>query len=103
MPTDNLEYITKRTNAIICPRPRSEFIEKLLADTPEGNLRWYIENQETLVWLYDGKYLVIVDRQVLGIFDDQLTAHRWACDKFFGESFMVLLCERGTSQYYIEL
>ncbi len=100
---DNLEYITKRTKSLVCPRKRNELIQSLIDDSNiDGNMRWYIENQDTLVWLYNGKHLVIVDRQVLGIFDTYEETQRWTEEKFYGEDFMIIKCEPGTRQYYID-
>ena len=35
---------------------------------------YYLTHQDEMVARYDGKYIVIKDRQVLGSYDDQLTA-----------------------------
>ena len=35
---------------------------------------YYLAHQDEMVARYDGKYIVIKDRQVLGSYDDQLTA-----------------------------
>jgi hypothetical protein len=40
----------------------------------EKEFQFYLENQENLHKEYPGKFLVIKDRQVLGVYDDPTTA-----------------------------
>jgi hypothetical protein len=38
-------------------------------------LRWYLANKDTLIRAYNGKFLIIVDKKVAGVYDDSKSAH----------------------------
>lgn len=40
----------------------------------EANFQYYMDNRDELNSKYPGKFLVIKDEQVVGVFDDQVTA-----------------------------
>lgn len=40
----------------------------------EQEFKFYLDNQDSLVKEYDGKYIVIKDQAVIGVYDDELEA-----------------------------
>lgn len=70
---------------------------KMLCD----NLDWFVENQPELVYLYEGKHLILRDKKVVGIFDDGCEARRWAASKFADGRYSHQHCLRGTQAYTI--
>ena len=65
----------------------------------EREFNYYREHQEELVRLYDGKFVVIYDSQVLGAFDTELDAITETSPKHPLGTFLVQKCERGDASY----
>ncbi len=62
-------------------------------------LDWYIKNQVELVEKYEGKFVVIKDDQLLGIYDNELTAFETTRKEHAPGSFIVKKCEAGRESY----
>ena len=45
-----------------------------MASPLEKEFRFYLDNQKDLVAKYNGKYIVIKDAKVIGVYDDELKA-----------------------------
>jgi len=60
---------------------------------------FYLENQEELVKQYDGKYIVIKDRKVLGAYDSEAQAIRETTREHALGTFIVQKCEAGSEAY----
>ena len=43
--------------------------------TQEDNYKYYLENQVELVKQYPDKFLVVQDKKIIGVYDDQVTAY----------------------------
>lgn len=65
------------------------------------NLQWFIDNQRELVFLYEGKHLIIRDCKVVGMFDDGYEARKWAESKFADGRYSHQHCLPGTQAYTI--
>ena len=63
------------------------------------NFKYYLENQEELLKKYTGKYLVIVNKEVVGDYDDQLVAMIDASQKYGEGNFFLQLCTPGDEAY----
>lgn len=61
--------------------------------------QYYLKNQKELVKKYEGKYLVLKDTEILGAFDDEITAIRESCKKHELGTFLVQLVEPGEDSY----
>jgi hypothetical protein len=64
---------------------------------------WYLQHQEELVAKYLNKFLVIKDKQVVGVFDNQQSAYATATKKHELGTFIiqqVLPGEQGHSQTF---
>lgn len=60
---------------------------------------YYKENQDELVRKYQGKFLVIKDRQVQGVYDSEIEAYQAAQKKFILGSFLIQLVKPGEGSY----
>ena len=60
---------------------------------------WYIENQQDLVDKYNGKILVIKDKEVAGVYESEDIALLEATQKFGLGNFIIQLCTPGKDAY----
>ena len=60
---------------------------------------YYLKHQSELVKQYSGKYLVIKNQKVEGVFDDELSAYQDASQKFDAGSFLIQPCLPGQEGY----
>ncbi|GAJ24038.1 unnamed protein product, partial [marine sediment metagenome] len=44
--------------------------------------KYYLDNQKELIKKYNGKYLMIKDQNVVGDFDDEVTAYKEGVNKY---------------------
>ena len=62
-------------------------------------LEYYIAHQDEFVEQYDGKVIVIKDRTVLGMFDDELTAVTETKKSHELGTFLVQRVSKGDTEY----
>ena len=60
---------------------------------------YYLEHQDELVEKYNGKFIVIKDCNVIGVFDSELEAVEHTAKQYELGSFLVQKCEPGTDSY----
>jgi hypothetical protein len=60
---------------------------------------YYIAHQDELLRQYNGKYLVIKDKQVRGAFDTELDAYKMASKEYELGSFLIQRCVPGDEAY----
>ncbi|MCK5036164.1 MAG: hypothetical protein KAS73_09755 [Candidatus Sabulitectum sp.] len=60
---------------------------------------YYLKEQDNLVKRYNGKYIVIKGREVLGAYDSETEAIRTTMKDHELGTFMVQLCTPGSSSY----
>ena len=60
---------------------------------------YYLDHQDEMVEKYDGKYIVIRDGQVLGDYDDELTASTETQKSHKLGTFLVQRVSKGTDAY----
>jgi hypothetical protein len=65
----------------------------------EKEFNYFIENQDELVRLYNGKYLVITGKTVAGVFDTEIEAYLDAVDKFGLGNFLIQRSAPGKEAY----
>ena len=65
----------------------------------EKDFAYYLEHQDEMVEKYDGKYVVIRDGQVLGDYDDELTAITETQKSQELGTFLVQKVSKGTGDY----
>ena len=61
--------------------------------------KYYVSHQDELVQKYDGKYIVINDQKVVGVYDDDTEAIEKASEKYELGKFLVHLVGPGKSNY----
>ena len=65
----------------------------------EKEFKYYLEHQDELVKKYNGKFIVIRDCKVIGVFDSELEAVEKTAEKYELGTFLVQKCEPGTASY----
>ncbi len=64
-----------------------------------AEFEYYLANQGTFVEKYIGKYIVIQNRQVIGVYDDEITAINETRKTHELGKFLVQKVERGNGAY----
>ena len=65
----------------------------------EQELNYYIQHQDELVKKYEGKYLIIKDKQVVGVYDEEIDAYNDAKSKYEVGTFLIQPCMPGSESY----
>jgi len=65
----------------------------------KDEFKYYLDNQEELTKLYNGKFIVIKNRQVIGVYESELEAITETAKQHELGNFLVQKCEPGTSNY----
>jgi len=65
----------------------------------EKEFKYYLEHQEELVKKYNGKFIIIKNREVIGVFDSELEAIEKTAEKYELGTFLVQKCEPGSESY----
>ena len=65
----------------------------------EKEFNYYLEHQSELVDKYDGKFVVIKDCEVIGVFDSEIEAVRETSEQHELGTFLVQKCEAGPESY----
>ena len=60
---------------------------------------YYLQNQQQLVGQYNGKYLVIKDNSVVGVYDNEQDAYFDSEEKYGLGNFLIQLCTEGNAAY----
>jgi hypothetical protein len=61
--------------------------------------KYYLEHQSELVEKYNGKFVVVKDHEVIGVFDSELEAIRETSKNHELGTFLVQKCEPGAESY----
>lgn len=62
-------------------------------------LKYFIDNQEELVEKYKGKFLVIKDEKVIGVYDSEIEAYTEAQKENKLGTFLIQQCLPGPESY----
>lgn len=65
----------------------------------EREFQFYLSHQDELVKKHSGKFVVIKNDEVLGVFDDEIFAIQEISKKHELGTFLVQKCEPGTDAY----
>lgn len=65
----------------------------------DQEFKYYIDNQEDLVKKYRNKYIVIKANNVIGVFDDEITAFKETQKQHALGTFLIQLCQEGKENY----
>jgi hypothetical protein len=70
-----------------------------MASPLEQEFKYFIEHQDELVRQHVGKFVVIKDRTVIGVFDDEIEAIKVTSQKHEMGTFLVQQCIPGAEGY----
>ena len=65
----------------------------------ESEFQYYLDHQDELVKEYNGKFIVIKDSEVIGVFDDELEAIQTTAERHQLGTFLVQKCMPGSDNY----
>ncbi len=65
----------------------------------EKEFKYYKDHQDELVKKFNGKYLVIKDEQVIGVYDTDLEAYSNSKEKYELGTFLIQHCMLGKNSY----
>ena len=65
----------------------------------EKEFNYYIENQKELVKKYNGKFIVIKNKKIIGVFDSELKAIEEISKTEKLGTFLIQKCEPGVESY----
>ena len=65
----------------------------------EKEFKYYIKHQDELVKQYNGKFIVIKNRKVIGVYDSQSEAIEKTMEEHELGTFLVQKCEPGDESY----
>lgn len=65
----------------------------------DKEFKYYQDNQKELVEKYNGKFLVIKDEKIEGVFDSQVEAYTESKKRFEVGTFLIQQCLPGASSY----
>lgn len=65
----------------------------------EKEFNYFLNNQESLVKIYDGKFIVIVGEEVVGSYNSEIEALTECSKKYERGTFLIQLCAPGDQSY----
>lgn len=65
----------------------------------EKEFKFYLDHQDELVEKYEGKFLVIIGKEVIGAFDSEDEAYFTTEKDHEPGTFLIQFCEKGDSSY----
>lgn len=65
----------------------------------EKDFLYYRNNQKDLVEKYEGKFIVIKNQEVQGVYDSEIEAYEKAQEKFELGTFLIQLVKSGEESY----
>lgn len=65
----------------------------------EQEFQYYIDHQDELVKKYNGKFIVIKGKQVIGAYDNKADAYNEPAKEHELGTFLIQLCEPGDTSY----
>jgi hypothetical protein len=83
------------------PEPKNESVDA--PDSLKKNLEWYIAHQKELAAKYNGKILLIVDQELVKVFDNIGTAYAEALKAYAPGKFTLQPCSPDPDSYTLML
>ncbi len=65
----------------------------------DQEFKYYIDNQSDLVTKYKGKYLVIKDQSIVGVYNTEIEAYSEAVKIYELGTFLIQECQPGAENY----
>lgn len=70
-----------------------------MAEQLKREFAYYLDHQDELAKLHKGKFIVIRDCHVIGVYDSELEAINETAKRYELGTFLVQHCESGTNSY----
>jgi hypothetical protein len=70
-----------------------------MSNNLQDEFKYYVDHQKELAEKYNGKIIVIKDRQVIGVYDSEIRAVEETKKKHTLGTFLVQKCELGPESY----
>ncbi len=70
-----------------------------MSEKLEKEFKYYLENQDKLVEKHKGKFIVIKNCKIIGVYDSELEAINQTTKKHKLGTFLVQKCEPGKESY----
>ena len=83
--------------SVLCPGVAKSI--KMTSNKLKREFEYYLAHQDELVERYSGKYIVIRNQEVVGEYNDELTAVQESKQRFEPGTFLVQLVSPGDSAY----
>ena len=71
----------------------------MIATMLDREFEYYLKNQNELVKDYNGKYIVIKEDKVIGVYDSESTAYFETEKQHEAGTFLIQFCEPGDGAY----
>lgn len=65
----------------------------------ESEFKYFLDNQEELVDKYEGKTIVVIGSEVVGVFDNEVDAYTDSVKKYELGTFLIQDCIAGEAAY----
>lgn len=65
----------------------------------EQEFKYYLDHQDELVKKYNGKFLVIVNNEIVGAFDSKIEAYNKGKENHELGTFLIQRCSPGNADY----
>jgi hypothetical protein len=65
----------------------------------DREFKYYLDHKEEFINKYLGKFLIIKDESVIGVFDSDLDAYSFGTSKFILGTFLIQQCLPGEENY----
>jgi hypothetical protein len=65
----------------------------------EKEFKYYLDNQNELLKEYDGRFLVIIDENVVGDYESLEQAYTTSRERYEYGTFLIQLCTEGDEAY----
>lgn len=65
----------------------------------QTEFQYYLDNQAELVGKYAGKFLVIQNKKVVGVYDSETDAYKKSVETLDLGTFLIQECQKGEENY----
>ena len=72
---------------------------RVMSNNLQDEFKYYVDHQNELAEKYNGKIIVIKDRQIIGVYDSEIRAVEETKKKHALGTFLVQKCELGSESY----
>lgn len=67
----------------------------------EKEFKYYLDNQSALVKKYNGKVIVIIGEEIIGVYSNKMDAYKKSIEDHESGTFLIMECTPGNDSYII--